>query len=150
MPPAALCIAPDATVTEIAVPAEYTAQRQVLRGLVGGTVDAAVFHRRACVHVHGEGAILGAPLNVAAWALASGWREAEISYGLHGIAVVTDPDGADGASQALGTDLAAQVKAACAAVHDVLVERQTRPPAGEQAVWAEVLAAAHYHLTTAH
>ncbi|MCZ4120278.1 hypothetical protein [Streptomyces sp. H39-S7] len=148
MPLSALSIAPDATLTDIALPQDYRAQLLLLRNLVGGTVDAAVFHRRAYLHVHGEGAILRAPMNVAAWALASQWRGAEIPYGLYGTAVVTGPG--DAGFQGLDAAMAAQVKAVCTGIHDLLVQWQTQPPADEQAARAHVLATAHYQLAAAH
>jgi DMSO/TMAO reductase YedYZ molybdopterin-dependent catalytic subunit len=33
-----------------------------------------VYHRRAVLHIHGNGQKLGLPQNLAAWALASAWR----------------------------------------------------------------------------
>jgi hypothetical protein len=136
----ALRIDPDATVEPFMLPAAQAAQRQDLRDLLGGTVDAGVYHRQALLHVHGGGPTgQDLPLNVAAWTLDSTWQGMEI-YGLYGTAVVTGPNRPDGGSAALDDGLAQQVRAVCAAVRDVLIEWQTRPPAGEAAARAEVLA----------
>jgi len=143
----ALRIGADGAADPLELPDAYPAQRRALRDLLGGTVDAGVYHRRALVHVFGEGALAqGREFNVAAWALACVWRGMDIGYGLYGTAVVTGPGRDDGGSDALADDLAEQVRAVCAAVREVLVEWRTRPPAGEAAARAEVLAAARHHL----
>ncbi|MEU6346248.1 hypothetical protein ABZ883_35455 [Streptomyces sp. NPDC046977] len=110
---------------------------------MGGTVDGAVYHRRALLHVHGEGALsLDREFNVAAWALASIWRGADLSYGLYGTAVVTGPNRGDGSSAELDNDLVEQVRAVGGAVSDTVRVWRTGPPASEAAARAEVLAAA--------
>lgn len=127
----ALRIDPDATLEPLTLPDAYAAQRQELRGLLGGTVDVGVYHRQALLHVHGGGPTAkDLPLNVAAWALACAWRGLDIGYGLYGTAVVTGKNRSDGGSDAPDADLAAQVRAVCEAVREVLVEWQTRPPTG--------------------
>jgi hypothetical protein len=146
----ALRIGLQGTTDTLELPDAYPEQRMALRDLLGGTVDAGVFHRRARVHVFGEGALAqGRELNVAAWALACVWRGMDIGYGLYGTAVVTGPGRDDGGSDALADDLAEQVRAVCAAVREVLVEWRTRPPAGESVARAEILAAARHHLGAA-
>jgi hypothetical protein len=78
----ALNIRPDGTAEPLELPDDYAAQRQELRGLLGGTVDAGVYHRQAQLHVHGGGPTAkDLPLNVAAWALACAWRGPDIGYG---------------------------------------------------------------------
>jgi hypothetical protein len=123
----ALRINPDATVEPLMLPDAQAAQRQELRDLLGGTVDAGVYHRQALLHVHGGGpAGQDLPLNVAAWTLASTWRGMEI-YGLYGTAVVTGPSRPDGGSDSLDESLVRRVRAVCAAVREVLGEWQTLP-----------------------
>ncbi|NUK89970.1 hypothetical protein [Streptomyces lunaelactis] len=117
----------------------------VQRDLLGGTVDAGVYHRRALLHVHGGGpGEPGRGFNVAVWALACAWRGLDIPYGLYGTAVVTGPG--DGRVAGLEAGLVVQVRAVCAAVRDVLAEWQTRPPAGESAARSELLAAARHQV----
>ncbi|MFJ5218710.1 hypothetical protein ACIP98_28815 [Streptomyces sp. NPDC088354] len=140
---AAVRLDPEGSFEAFDLPADYTRQRLVLRGLLGGAVDGAVYHRRALIHVHGEGALsLGRELNVAAWALAGIWRGAQLPYGLYGTAVVTGPNLGDGSSVELDDDLAEQVRAVCGAVSDMVRVWRTRPPACEATARAEVLAAA--------
>ncbi|MGW0778414.1 hypothetical protein ACWD01_33405 [Streptomyces sp. NPDC002835] len=120
-------------------------QRQVLRALLGDTVDPALYHRRALLHVHGSGATQGLPFNPAAWALACAWRGVDLDYGLHGRVIVTGPG--DGRFAPLDADLETQVRNIAAAVRGILLEWRTRRPAGEQAARAEILAAARYCLS---
>ncbi|WP_331726195.1 hypothetical protein [Streptomyces sp. NBC_01276] len=110
-----------------------------VREVVGGPADRAIYHRKAHLHVHGNGAAEGLPMNLAAWVLASQWRGMEISYGFYGPVLVTGPD-----RSALPEGMAAEVRAVCAAVAEVRLEWMTRPPAGEAAARAEVLAAARH------
>ncbi|MFD9411555.1 hypothetical protein ACFWBN_31655 [Streptomyces sp. NPDC059989] len=111
----------------------------LIRAVVGGPADTAVYHRRAVLHVHGNGQSERLPLNLAAWVLASVWRGIELPYGFHGTVMVTGPQ-----SQELDADLVAVVQAVCVAVAEVRAEWQNRPPASERAARAELLAAARY------
>lgn len=43
----------------IELPDDCAGRRQALRDLVGGSIDRGVYHRRALMHVHGEGAVSG-------------------------------------------------------------------------------------------
>jgi hypothetical protein len=93
------------------LPDAYAAQRQQLRDLLGGTVDAGVYYRQALLDVRGGGPMAqDLPLNVAAWALAGAWQGMEV-YGLYGATAVTGPNREDGGSQALDSHLAQQVRA---------------------------------------
>ncbi|MFD3556895.1 hypothetical protein ACFWWA_33035, partial [Streptomyces goshikiensis] len=113
----------------------------LIRAGVGGAADTAVYHRRAVLHVHGNVQGGRLPLNLSAWVLASVWRGFELPYGLHGTVVVTGPQ-----SEALDADLAAEIQAVCAAVAEVRAEWQDRPPVGEGAARAELLAAGRHAL----
>jgi len=71
----AVRIGSQGTTEALDLPDAYPEQRKMLRDLLGGTVDAGAYHRRARVHALGEGALTqGRELNVAAWALACVWR----------------------------------------------------------------------------
>ncbi|MFE3864500.1 hypothetical protein ACFXPT_29195 [Streptomyces goshikiensis] len=107
----------------------------LIRAGVRGSADTAVYHRRALIHVHGNGQAERLPLNLSAWVLASVWRGFELPYGLYGTVMVTGPQ-----SEALDADLVAEVQAVCAAVAEVRAEWQDRPPVGEHAARAELLA----------
>ncbi|MFD6186898.1 hypothetical protein [Streptomyces goshikiensis] len=113
----------------------------LIRAGVGGSADTAVYHRRAVLHVHGNVQAERLPLNLSAWVLASVWRGFELPYGLHGTVMVTGPQ-----SEALDADLAAEIQTVCAAVAEVRAEWKDRPPVGENAARAELLAAARYAL----
>ncbi|MDX3075856.1 hypothetical protein [Streptomyces sp. MI02-7b] len=124
------------------LPEDYTRQRRVLRSLLGGAVDGAVYHRRALLHVHGHGALsVGRDLNAAAWALASTWRGAELPCGLYGTAVVTGPNLGNGGCDDLDDDLAGQVQSVCEATSRVLTEWVDCPPEGEAQARAQLLGA---------
>lgn len=129
-------------------PGDEVQQRLLIRAGVGGPADMGVYHRRAVLHVHGDGQNARLPMNVAVWALACVWRGTELPYGLYGTAMVTGPQ-----SRSLDDDLAAEVQAVCEAVADVRGEWRERPPAGEGPARAELLAAARHargalHTTT--
>ncbi|MDX3075879.1 hypothetical protein [Streptomyces sp. MI02-7b] len=133
---------PDGVFEAFDLPEDYTRQRQVLRALLGGHVDGAVYHRRALIHVHGEGALsVGRDLNAAAWALASTWRGAELPYGLYGTAVVTGPNLGNGGCDDLNDDLAGQVQSVCEATSRVLTGWVDCPPEGEAQARAQLLGA---------
>lgn len=137
---AALRLEVTGVVETFELPEDYTRQRQVLRALLIGAVDGAVYHRRALIHVHGQGSLSPSrQLNVAAWALASTWRRTELPYGLYGTAVVTGPNRSDGGYGALDEDLSAHVQAVSAAVSRVLATWVNCPPRGEAQARAEVL-----------
>ncbi|AYV32207.1 hypothetical protein EES41_36230 [Streptomyces sp. ADI95-16] len=116
-------------------PADALESGLLIRAGVGGSVDTAVYHRRAVLHVHGNGQAERLPLNLSAWVLASVWRGIELPYGFYGTVMVTGPR-----SEALGADLVEEVQTVCAAVAEVRAEWQDRPPVGENAARAELLA----------
>ncbi|MEU0186729.1 hypothetical protein ABZ312_37095 [Streptomyces sp. NPDC006207] len=131
---AALRLEVTGVVETFELPEDYPRQRQVLRALLSGAVDGSVYHRRALIHVHGQGSFSPArQLNVAAWALASTWRGTELPYGLYGTAVVTGPNRSGGGSHALDDDLVQEVQEVSAAVADVLTTWQVTPPHAEAA-----------------
>ncbi|MER7467910.1 hypothetical protein [Streptomyces sp. NPDC097981] len=129
----------DGAVVVLSWPDGDTERRQVVRAAVGGVADAAVYHRRAQFHVHGNGQSERLAMNLSAWVLASVWRGMEIPYGFFGPVVVTGPQ-----MDSLGEAMAVEVRAVCAAVADVREEWVTRQPAGEGPARAELLAAARY------
>ncbi|MEU3619840.1 hypothetical protein ABZ725_47275 [Streptomyces sp. NPDC006872] len=67
----ALRIATDATVTDLNLP--LTDAHSAILEHVGSAdaVDQGIYHRRALMHIHGNGRTLGLPQNPAAWALVS-------------------------------------------------------------------------------
>ncbi|KOU66700.1 hypothetical protein ADK55_05040 [Streptomyces sp. WM4235] len=138
----ALRIDTDGSVVALPWPEEYTERRGVVRTAVGGSADAAIYHRRAHLHVHGNGQAEDLPMNLSAWVLASHWRGVEIPYAFHGPVVVTGPQ-LDG----LDESVARQVLAMCAAVADVRAEWVTRLPVGESQARAELLAAVRHAVT---
>jgi hypothetical protein len=142
----AIRLEPDGSANTLMLPTRSEAQRQALRSILNGTVDAGVYHRRALLHVHGGGYSAELlPFNPAAWALACTWRGMDISYGFYGTAVVTGPG--DGLLAPLEPELHAGVRSVAGAVKKVLITWRTRPPAGERAARAELLAAARYALS---
>jgi 2-polyprenyl-6-methoxyphenol hydroxylase-like FAD-dependent oxidoreductase len=84
----ALRIAPDTTVTELDLP--ESGAHSTIRDHIGttGPVDHGVYHRRALLHIHGDGHRMGLAQNITAWALASTWRGLAL-YPIHGPVVVT-------------------------------------------------------------
>ncbi|MFG2691594.1 hypothetical protein ACGFWG_36465 [Streptomyces sp. NPDC048405] len=131
-------IAPDATVTELDLPGADT--RAVIRELLSSpvTVDQGIYHRRAVLHVHGNGRQLGLPQNLAAWALASAWR-GTVLYPLAGPVAVTGRTTA-GEVTALDSDLAQHARAVAQAVRETLTEWRGRPPVSDEAAISELLA----------
>jgi hypothetical protein len=79
----ALRIAPDTTVTELDLP--ESGAHSTSRDHIGttGPVDHGVYHRRALLHIHGDGHRMGLAQNITAWALASTWRGLAL-YPIHG------------------------------------------------------------------
>lgn len=136
---AVLQIDVDGAVVMLPWPGEGAERRQVVRMAVGGSADAAVYHRRTQLHVHGNGQSERLTLNLSAWVLASVWRGVEITYGLYGTVVVTGPQLA-----ALDESMAREVRAVCVAVAEVRAEWVVRQPAGEWQARAELLAAARH------
>ncbi|MEU9304909.1 hypothetical protein [Streptomyces sp. NPDC048269] len=134
-----LRVDPDGGTTLMPWPVDELQRGLLIRAGVGGSADTAVYHRRAVLHVHGNGQSARLPLNLAVWVLASVWRGIELPYGLYGTVMVTGPR-----SQELETDLLAEVQGVCVAVAEVRAEWQDRPPAGEGTARAELLAAARY------
>lgn len=129
----------DGAVAVLPWPADERERWEVVRAAVGGSADAAVYHRRAHLHVHGNGQAEALSRNLSAWALASVWRGMDIPYGLYGPVVVTGPQ-----LTGLDEDLASEVRAVCAAVAEIRQEWTARPPVGEPQARAELLAAARY------
>lgn len=133
----ALRIAPDTTVTDLTLPA--TTAHSAIRQHVGDdTVDQGVYHRRALLHIHGNGQALGLPPNLAAWALASAWRGMAL-YPLAGLIVVTGRT-ASGEVTALDDDLAQHVRAVAQTVRETTSQWHARPPASNEAAMKELLA----------
>ncbi|MFD6185452.1 hypothetical protein [Streptomyces goshikiensis] len=120
-------------------PADGMESALLIRAGAGGSADTAVYHRRAVLHVHGNVQAECLALNLAAWVLVSVWRGFELPYGLHGTVMVTGPQ-----SEALDADLVAEIQAVSAAVAEVRAEWQDRPPVGENAARAELLAAGRH------
>lgn len=135
----ALQIATDGTVVVLPWPKDEAERREAIRAAVGGGADTAIYHRRAHLHVHGNGQAENLPVNLSVWALASVRRGMDIPYGLYGPVVVTGPQLTE-----LDEDLAGAVQAVCSAVVEICQEWKARPPVGEQQARAELLAAARH------
>lgn len=134
----------DGMVVVLPWPEDEGERWEAVRAAVGGAADAAVYHRRAHLHVHGNGQAETLPVNLSAWVLASVWRGMDITYGLYGPVVVTGPQ-----LTGLDDDLAGEVRAVCAAVVEIRREWTARPPVGGQQARAELLAAARYSVESA-
>ncbi|MEU9014635.1 hypothetical protein AB0D12_33740 [Streptomyces sp. NPDC048479] len=134
----ALRIDPDATVTELDLPA--TDAHSAIREHVGtpDAVDQGAYHRRAVLHIHGTGQQAGLPQNLAAWALASAWRGMAL-YPLAGPIVITGLTAA-GDVTALDDDLVQHATAVAQTVRETLAQWRTRPPASNEAAISELLA----------
>ncbi|MFF8867894.1 hypothetical protein ACF08B_38305 [Streptomyces sp. NPDC015139] len=133
----ALRIDPDATVTDLHLPAA-DAHIAIQEHLVSDAVDQGIYHRQAVLHVHGNGLKLGLPQNLAAWTLASAWRGMPL-YPLAGPIVITGR-AASGDVAALDNDLAQHAKGVAQTVGDTLSEWRERPPASNEAAIKELLA----------
>ena len=105
----ALRVAPDTVVTELDLP--VPGAHSAIQDHIGttGAIDQGVFHRRALLHIHGDGAAIGLAQNIAAWALASAWRGMAL-YPIHGPVIVTGR-AQDGGVAALDDGLARHVHA---------------------------------------
>ncbi|MFB7323827.1 hypothetical protein [Streptomyces sp. NPDC056190] len=84
----ALRIALDTTVTEPDLP--ETGALSAIRDHIGATdaVDQGLYHRRALLHIHGDGRAIGLAQNITARAVASAWRGMAL-YPTHGPVIVT-------------------------------------------------------------
>ncbi|WP_056791470.1 hypothetical protein [Streptomyces sp. Root55] len=134
----------------VQLPGTHAAQIRELAHLVGGPTNTGMYHRQAVLHIHGTGAAAqDLQFNASAWALASAWRGLDITYGLYGPIMVTGPGDPAGGYGALAPHLESQIHDVCAAVSDVHAEWRTRPPAGEAAARAELLAAARHQVSVA-
>lgn len=134
----ALRISPDATVTDLNLP--VTDAHSAIRECIGSpdSVDQGTYHRRAVLHIHGDGLTLGLPQNLAAWALASAWRDTTL-YPLAGPVVVTGRT-ASGDVTTLYDHLVQHAQAVAQTVRDTVAEWRTRPPASNEASIKELLA----------
>jgi hypothetical protein len=133
----ALRIDVDTTVTVLDLPEDASEARAVVRGAVGGAVTTAVYHRHALLHIH-DTANRESPLNLAAWTLASAWRDTSL-YPLHGTIVVTGRD-AEGDVTRLDEDLVHQAEAIVATVRETVQRWRERPPVSNEAAAQELLA----------
>jgi hypothetical protein len=111
----ALRIDPDTNVTDLNLPAT-DAQPAIQEHVGADAVDQGAYHRRALLHIHGNGLKLGLPQNLAAWALASAWRGRPM-YPLAGPIVVTGRT-ASGDVTALDDDLVQHAKAVAQTVRE--------------------------------
>ncbi|WP_331765327.1 hypothetical protein OG747_52730 (plasmid) [Streptomyces sp. NBC_01384] len=134
----ALRIDPDAAVTDLNLP--ETDAHSAIREHVGSpeAVDQGVYHRRAVLHIHGNGRRVGLPQNLAAWALASAWRGTAL-YPLAGPIVITGRT-ESGEVTALDDDLAQHVQAVAQTVRETMTEWRTRAPSSNEAAIRELLA----------
>ncbi|MEU4896235.1 hypothetical protein AB0B12_26370 [Streptomyces sp. NPDC044780] len=135
----ALRIDPDSTSSRLALPTDQTAQYDILRSLIGGNPDRAIYHRQALLHLHGNGAGTRLPVNPAAWALACAWRGLNLPYLLYGPVLVTGPD-TRGAVENLNDSLLAQAEEIARRTAELRMEWSTRPPVSEPAARLELLA----------
>ncbi|MEU5298964.1 hypothetical protein [Streptomyces umbrinus] len=133
----ALRIDTDTTVTDLNLP--ETDAHSVIRDLVGSpdAVDQGTYHRRALLHIHGNGQQIGLPANLAAWALVSIWRGSPL-YPLAGTIVVTGRT-ASGDTETLNDELAQHVKAVAQTVRETMQAWRTRPPVSNDAAIRELL-----------
>ncbi|MGW2766108.1 hypothetical protein [Streptomyces sp. NPDC001275] len=132
-----LRIALDTTVTEPDLP--ETGALSAIRDHIGATdaVDQGLYHRRALLHIHGDGRAIGLAQNNTAW-LASAWRGMAL-YPTHGPVIVTArAQGGEDAS--LDDGLAQHAHAVAQPVRETLGEWRTRPPASNEAALNELLA----------
>ncbi|GAB1331743.1 hypothetical protein [Streptomyces sennicomposti] len=134
----ALRIAPDTTVTELDLP--ETDAHSAIQDHIGTTdaVDQGVYHRRALLHIQGDGRANTLAQNITAWALASAWRGIAL-YPIHGPVIVTGR-AQDGGVAALDDDLAQHAHAVAQTVRETLGEWRSRPPASNEAALSELLA----------
>ncbi|MGW1870352.1 hypothetical protein ACWCPS_33005 [Streptomyces mauvecolor] len=131
-----------ARLTALNLPADDAgAQYAQIRSAVGGSAEAAYYHRATVLHVPATGSTDGLSPNLPAWALACGWRKMELPYLLYGPIVITGPYDADGAAVGeLSDRLTAQVRTVCGTVRETVIGWRTRRPASNEAALSEVLA----------
>ncbi|MEU9546389.1 hypothetical protein [Streptomyces mirabilis] len=134
----ALRISPDATVTDLNLPVADA--HSAIRECIGSpdSVDQGTYHRRAVLHIQGDGLTLGLRQNLAAWALASAWRGTAL-YPLAGPVVVTGRT-ASGDVTTLDDDLVQHAQAVAQTVRANVAQWRTRPPASNEAAIKELLA----------
>ncbi|MBO3681726.1 hypothetical protein [Streptomyces sp. NEAU-YJ-81] len=135
----ALRIDPDATSSRLNLPTDSTAQHDVLRSLIAGSTDRAVYHRQALLHLHSNGAGIRLPVNPAAWALACTWRGLNLPYLLYGPVIVTGPD-TSGAIEDLNDRLLTEAEKVADKALELRLEWSARPPVSEPAAQNELLA----------
>ncbi|MGR3938473.1 hypothetical protein [Streptomyces sp. BRA346] len=135
----ALRIDPDASSLRIDLPGEATAQDDLLRELIGDTIDRGHYHRQAPMHVHGSGQRMQLPVNVAAWALACAWRGLDLPYLLYGPVVVTGPY-VGRVFRGLDERLVYEAEDVARRVGELRNEWATRAPVDESAARRELLA----------
>ncbi|MEU6680903.1 hypothetical protein [Streptomyces sp. NPDC046925] len=138
----ALLIAADASVTDVELPGDRTAQRTALTDRVGGETEAVYYHRSTVLHLNSSGARLRLPPNITAWTLACVWRRMTLpaDYLLHGPVVVTGAYSDGGELDALPDQFAAQARTAAATVRETMTAWRQRPPVSDEAALAELLA----------
>lgn len=110
-----------------------------LKAAVGGSPEAAYYHRTTMVHVHGNGRAEQLKPNLGAWASASSWMNAELPYLLYG-PVVTSGRSADGGVGPLSEAMVTQVRTACATTRETMRTWQDRPPVSNEAALGELFA----------
>ncbi|MEU1601188.1 hypothetical protein ABZ468_53075 [Streptomyces sp. NPDC005708] len=78
---------------------------------VGGPPpEAAYYHPKITIHVHGNGIAEQLPPNPVAWTLACAWRGLQLEYPLIGPVLVTGTEGPGGAFTPLPAPLATQTE----------------------------------------
>ncbi|MER7755430.1 hypothetical protein [Kitasatospora sp. NPDC097643] len=87
----ALQLNTDLTIETIELPDDPALWRRAVTTRLSGSPDRAVYHRRALMWLHGNGANERMPANLVATALASAWRGLDIgaSYFLYGRVLIT-------------------------------------------------------------
>ncbi|GAA2418052.1 hypothetical protein ACFPFX_04820 [Streptomyces mauvecolor] len=131
-----------ARLTALELPADDAgAQYAQIRSAVGGSAEAAYYHRGSVLHVPATGSVDGLSPNLVVWALACGWRKMELPYLLYGPIVITGPYDEDGAAVGeLADRLTAQVRTVCDTVRETVIGWRTRRPASNEAALSELLA----------
>ncbi|WP_438296268.1 hypothetical protein [Streptomyces sp. HUAS TT7] len=137
-----------AQLTALELPADDAgAQYAHIRSAVGGSAEAAYYHRGSVLHVPATGSTDGLSPNLAVWALACGWRKVELPYLLYGPIVITGPYDVDGAAVSeLSDRLTAHVRTVCDTVRETVIGWRTRRPASNEAALSELLAYARRDL----
>ncbi|MFJ3714124.1 hypothetical protein [Streptomyces sp. NPDC090053] len=145
----ALRIDSDNTTAKVVLPdGDPSAQRSVLREQIGGSPEGAVYHRRALLHVHGDGRNAGLAPNLAGWALACVWRGRELPYQLCGPVVVTGPYADEGGVAPLEEGLLRQAEVTAQTVRETLAAWKHRPPVSNEAAVQELLAYVRHEMTS--